>query len=328
MAVFGTGSWGTAFSSVLAEAGCTVRMWGKFADEVDDINRTRTSARYLPTLLLPESISATTDAGEAAEGAAIGVLAVPAQTVRANLAEWGHLLPPDIILVSLMKGLEKGTSLRMSEVVLQSCDIPADQIAVVSGPNIAREIAAQEPAATTVASTSLATAHRVADACHTSYFRPYVHDDVIGAELGGCVKNVIALASGMTEGLGLGHSVTAAVITRGLSEMRALGEAMGAHPATFAGLAGVGDLVVTCLSPHSRNSTFGRNLGRGLSVAEVVALTKQTAEGVSSCAAMRDLAAHHGVPMPIVDNVAAVVHEGRTADEFAEVVLAMLTTAP
>jgi len=216
----------------------------------------------------------------------------------------------------------------MSEVVLQSCDIPADQIAVVSGPNIAREIAAQEPAATTVASTSLATAHRVADACHTSYFRPYVHDDVIGAELGGCVKNVIALASGMTEGLGLGHSVTAAVITRGLSEMRALGEAMGAHPATFAGLAGVGDLVVTCLSPHSRNSTFGRNLGRGLSVAEVVALTKQTAEGVSSCAAMRDLAAHHGVPMPIVDNVAAVVHEGRTADEFAEVVLAMLTTAP
>lgn len=328
MAVFGTGSWGTAFSSVLAEAGCTVRMWGKFADEVDEINRTRTSARYLPNLILPESISATTDAAEAAEGADIGVLAVPAQTVRANLAEWGHLLPPDIILVSLMKGLEKGTSLRMSEVVLQSCDIPADQIAVVSGPNIAREIAAQEPAATTVASTSLATAHRVADACHTSYFRPYVHDDVIGAELGGCVKNVIALASGMTEGLGLGHSVTAAVITRGLSEMRALGEAMGAHPATFAGLAGVGDLVVTCLSPHSRNSTFGRNLGRGLSVAEVVALTKQTAEGVSSCAAMRDLAAHHGVPMPIVDNVAAVVHEGRTADEFAEVVLAMLTTAP
>lgn len=130
----------------------------------------------------------------------------------------------------------------------------------------------------------------------------------------------------MTEGLGLGHSVTAAVITRGLSEMRALGEAMGAHPATFAGLAGVGDLVVTCLSPHSRNSTFGRNLGRGLTVDEVVALTKQTAEGVASCGAMRDLAAHHGVAMPIVDNVTAVVHEGRTAGEFAEVILAMLTT--
>ena len=326
VAVFGTGSWGTAFSSVLAEAGCTVRMWGKFADEVDDINRTRTSARYLPHLLLPESISATTDPGEALEGAAIGVLAVPAQSVRANFADWGHLVPSDIVLVSLMKGLEKGTSLRMSEVVQQSCDIPADQIAVVSGPNIAREIAAKEPAATTVASSSLATAHFVADACHTSYFRPYVHDDVVGAELGGCVKNVIALASGMTEGLGLGHSVTAAVITRGLSEMRALGEAMGAHPATFAGLAGVGDLVVTCLSPHSRNSTFGRNLGRGLTVEEVVALTKQTAEGVASCGAMRDLAAHHGVAMPIVDNVTAVVHEGRTAGEFAEVILAMLTT--
>ncbi len=181
VAVFGTGSWGTAFSSVLAEAGCTVRMWGKFADEVDDINRTRTSARYLPHLLLPESISATTDPGEALEGAAIGVLAVPAQSVRANFADWGHLVPSDIVLVSLMKGLEKGTSLRMSEVVQQSCDIPADQIAVVSGPNIAREIAAKEPAATTVASSSLATAHFVADACHTSYFRPYVHDDVVGA---------------------------------------------------------------------------------------------------------------------------------------------------
>lgn len=322
VAVFGTGSWGTAFTSVLAEAGCRVRMWGKFEDEVADIQRHHASVRYLPDLVLPETVTATTDPAEALDGAGIGVLAVPAQTLRANLAQWGPLLPPGIILVSLMKGLEKGTSKRMTEVVMECLGMPPAQVAAVSGPNIAREIAAREPAATTVASASLATAQRVADACATPAFRPYVHDDVVGAELGGCVKNVIAVASGMTEGLGLGHSVTAAVITRGLTEMRTLGEAMGAHPATFAGLAGVGDLVVTCLSPHSRNSTFGRNLGKGMTVEEVVAVTKQTAEGVASCGAILALAQTHGVDMPIVANVTAVVQQGRTAKEFGQVLTA------
>ncbi|MBK8470102.1 MAG: NAD(P)-dependent glycerol-3-phosphate dehydrogenase [Actinomycetales bacterium] len=322
VAVFGTGSWGTAFASVLAEAGCRVRMWGKFADEVDDIRRYHASVRYLPDLQLPDTVSATTDAAEALDGAGIGILAVPAQTLRANLAEWGPLLPPGIILVSLMKGLEKGTSKRMSEVVIESLGLPAEQMVVVSGPNIAREIAAREPAATTVACASLAAAQRVADACATPAFRPYVHDDVIGAELGGSVKNVIAVASGMTEGLGLGDSVTAAVITRGLTEMRELGEAMGAHPATFAGLAGVGDLVVTCLSRHSRNSTFGRRLGTGMTVDEVIAVTKQTAEGIASCGAILSLAQAHDVHMPIVANVTAVVQQGRTAAEFARVLRA------
>ena len=287
-AVYGTGSWGTAFASVLAEAGCEVRMWGKFEDEVADIQRHHASVRYLPDLRLPDSLTATTDPAEALAGAGIGVLAVPAQTLRANLAEWGPLLPPGIVLVSLMKGLEKGTSKRMTEVVGECLDLAPEQIVAVSGPNIAREIAAREPAATTVASASLATAHRVADACATPAFRPYVHDDVVGAELGGSVKNVIAVASGMTEGLGL---------------------------------AGVGDLVVTCLSPHSRNSTFGRNLGTGMTVAEVVAVTKQTAEGVSSCGAILALARSHGVDMPIVANVTAVVQEGRTGPEFAQVLM-------
>ncbi|MBK6440552.1 MAG: NAD(P)-dependent glycerol-3-phosphate dehydrogenase [Actinomycetales bacterium] len=321
VAVFGTGSWGTAFTSVLAEAGCHVRMWGKFEDEVADIQRHHASMRYLPDLHLPDTVTATADPAEALEGAGIGVLAVPAQTLRANLAEWGPLLPPGIVLVSLMKGLEKGTSKRMTEVVMECLDLPPEQVVAVSGPNIAREIAAREPAATTVASSSLATAQRVADACATPAFRPYVHDDVVGAELGGCVKNVIAVASGMTEGLGLGHSVTAAVITRGLTEMSQLGMAMGAHPATFSGLAGVGDLVVTCLSPHSRNSTFGRNLGTGMTVEEVVAVTKQTAEGVASCGAILALAQAHGVDMPIVANVTAVVQQGRTAAEFGRVLM-------
>ncbi len=322
VAVFGTGSWGTAFASVLAEAGCHVRMWGKFTDEVEDIRRHRASVRYLPDLLLPDTVTATTDAAEALDGATIGVLAVPAQTLRGNLTDWGPHLPPAIVLVSLMKGLEKATSKRMTEVVMEETGIPAHRVVAVSGPNIAREIAAREPAATTVACAALPTAQRVADACATVTFRPYVHDDVIGAELGGSVKNVIAVASGMTEGLGLGHSVQAAVITQGLTEMRMLGEAMGAHPATFAGLAGVGDLVVTCLSPHSRNSTFGRNLGTGLTVEQVVAITKQTAEGVSSCGAILALAQAHGVEMPIVANVTAVVQEGRTAEDFARVLRA------
>jgi glycerol-3-phosphate dehydrogenase (NAD(P)+) len=291
-------------------------MWGKFADEVQDIRTHHASVRYLPDLILPDTVTATTDPAEALDGAGIAVLAVPAQTLRANLAEWGPLLPEGIVVVSLMKGLEKGTQKRMTEVVIECLGLPPEQVVAVSGPNIAREIAAREPAATTIAGASLANAQRVADACATSYFRPYVHDDVVGAELGGCVKNVIALASGMTEGLGLGHSVQAAVITHGLTEMTALGLAMGAHPATFAGLAGVGDLVVTCLSKHSRNSTFGRNLGTGMSVEQVVAVTKQTAEGVSSCGAILELARAHGVDMPIVANVTAVVHDGRSAAEF------------
>lgn len=324
IAVFGTGSWGTAFSAVLADAGARIRMWGKFADEVEDIRTERRSVRYLPDLVLPDTVSATTDPAEALDGAGIVVLAVPAQSLRANLGEWGGLLPPDIVVVSLMKGLERGTSKRMSEVIVEASSVPLSHVAVVSGPNIAREIAAKEPAATTVASVHLPTAQRVADACATGYFRPYVHDDVIGAELGGCVKNVIALAVGMTEGLGLGDAARAAVITHGLAEIRALGVAMGAHPATFAGLAGIGDLVVTCLSPHSRNGTFGRKLGRGMSVAEVVADTKQTAEGVSSCGAVLELARSRGVHMPIVENITAVVHDGRGIDEFSSALLAVI----
>ena len=290
----------------------------------EDIRTLRRSARYLPDLLLPDTITATTEPDEALEGAGIVVLAVPAQSLRTNLGEWGRLLPPDAVIVSLMKGLEKGTTKRMSEVVLEASDVSADRIAVVSGPNIAKEIAAKEPAATTVASAFLPTAQRVADACATGYFRPYVHDDVTGAELGGCVKNVIALAVGMAEGLELGDAARAAVITHGLAEIRSLGVAMGAHPATFAGLAGMGDLVVTCLSPHSRNSTFGRKLGRGMTVAEVVADTNQTAEGVSSCRPVLDLARSHGVAMPIVENITAVVHEGRGIDEFSSALLAVI----
>jgi glycerol-3-phosphate dehydrogenase (NAD(P)+) len=327
VAVFGTGSWGTAFTSVLAEAGAHVRMWGKSADEVADIQRYRTSRRYLPQLALPDSVTATTDPAAALDGAGIAVFAIPAQTLRANLTAWAPLLPPDAggpILVSLMKGLEIGTHQRMTDVMRECLDLPPGRVVALSGPNIAREIAAREPAATTIAGTDLAAAQRVADACATGYFRPYVHDDVVGAELAGCVKNVIALASGMTEGLGLGHGIQAAVMTRGLAEMTALGLAMGAHPATFAGLAGAGDLIVTCLSPHSRNSTVGRQLGSGMSLEQVVAVTAQTAEGVTSAAAILELAQRHGVDMPIVAGVTAVVRDGQSAARFGADLLTLL----
>ncbi|HYO85721.1 MAG TPA: NAD(P)H-dependent glycerol-3-phosphate dehydrogenase [Dermatophilaceae bacterium] len=321
VAVCGTGSWGTAFSAVLADAGAHVRMWGKFADEVADIQTNHSSTRYLPDLALPDTITATTDPQEALDGAQIVVMAIPAQTLRDNLAEWGRFISPDAVVVSLIKGIELGTTKRMSEVLIEAGGVGQDRIAVVSGPNLAKEIARKEPAATVIASTSPATADRVAQACATRYFRPYTNTDVIGCELAGTVKNVIALAVGMAEGLGLGDNSKAALMTRGLAEIQRLGVAMGADSLTFSGLAGVGDLIVTCMSPLSRNSTFGRKLGGGMSVEEVVADTHQTAEGVKSCRAVLDLARHYGVDMPIVENVVAVVHEGRSPREVGSLLM-------
>ena len=211
------------------------------------------------------------------------MLAVPSQTLRANLASWAPLLPPECVLVSLMKGIELGTTRRMSEVIAETTRAAPERIAVVSGPNLAREIAQRQPAASVVACADEAVAEKLQQVCLTSYFRPYTNIDVVGVELGGAVKNVIALAVGMAKGMGMGDNSQASIITRGLAEVTRLGLALGADTATFAGLAGVGDLVATCMSPLSRNRTFGENLGRGMTLAEVVHATRQTAEGVKSC---------------------------------------------
>ncbi|WP_168583944.1 NAD(P)H-dependent glycerol-3-phosphate dehydrogenase [Gephyromycinifex aptenodytis] len=315
VAVFGTGSWGTTFASVIADNGIPVRMWGKFADEVDDLRREHRSVRYLPDLLLPDWVEATTDPQEALEGADILVLALPAQTVRQNLTEWGSCIPADTVIVSLIKGIELGSTKRMTEVIAEVTGAGPERIAAISGPNLAKEIARREPSATVVACASQRTAEFLAEACATPYFRPYTSGDVIGCELGGSVKNVIALAVGMADGLGLGDCAKAAIMTSGLAQMADLGAALGADPATLRGLAGVGDLCTTCLSPLSRNQSFGRHLGTGLSVEEVVAVTTQTAEGVKSCAPLLQLARDHGVHMPTVESVVKVVHEGaRAAD--------------
>ncbi|CAL9433043.1 Glycerol-3-phosphate dehydrogenase [NAD(P)+] [Streptomyces sp. enrichment culture] len=310
-AVFGTGSWGTAFAVILADAGCEVTLWARRPQLVDAVNSTRTNPDYLPGVELPENVRATTDAAEAAAGADFTVLAIPSQTARENLAKWRPLLAPDTVLVSLMKGVELGSAMRMSEVIEDVAEVDADRVAVVTGPNLAREIAARMPAAAVVACTDEAVARRLQAACHTPYFRPYTNTDVIGCELGGAVKNVIGLAVGIADGMGLGDNAKGSLITRGLAETTRLGVALGADPLTFSGLAGLGDLVATCSSPLSRNHTFGTNLGKGMTLEETIAVTQQTAEGVKSCESVLDLARRHDIDMPITETVFEIVHEGK-----------------
>ncbi|SEO00142.1 NAD(P)H-dependent glycerol-3-phosphate dehydrogenase [Actinacidiphila rubida] len=310
-AVYGTGSWGTAFAMVLADAGCEVALWGRRQEVVDAVNTTRTNPDYFPGLELPPAVTATTDPAQAAAGAEFVILAVPSQSLRANLADWAPLLRSDAVLVSLMKGVELGTAKRMSEVIEDVTKAGPDRIAVLSGPNLAPEIAGRQPAAAVVACQDEDVARRLQAACHTAYFRPYTNTDVVGTELGGAVKNVIALAVGIAGGMGLGDNTKASLITRGLAETTRLGMAMGADAHTFAGLAGMGDLVATCSSPLSRNNTFGHNLGRGMSLAETIAVTSQTAEGVKSCESVADLARRHGVDMPITETVVDIVHNGK-----------------
>lgn len=310
IAVMGSGSWGTAFAMVLADAGADVMIWGRDDRVIEEINTSHVNSRYHEGIRLADTIAATGDASQALEGADLVVLAVPAQSLRDNLSRW--VMPPNAVLVSLMKGIEIGTSLRMSQVIDEMTGAGADRIAVVSGPNLAREIAARQPAATAVACADEASARALQDSCTTSYFRPYWTTDVTGVEIGGSVKNVIALANGIAAGMGLGENSQASLITRGLAEMTRLGVALGADPLTFSGLAGVGDLLATCTSPLSRNRTFGFNLGTGMTVAEATEAMKQTSEGVKSCRAIAELAHSHGVEMPITEQIVAVVHEDRS----------------
>ncbi len=309
-AVMGSGSWGTAFAMVLADAGTDVVIWGKDIDAVSSIAHDHENPRYHPGIALPASIGATTDVEEALAGADVVVLAIPSQVLRGNLAGWRPYLAGHSILVSLMKGIELGTTLRMSEVIAEVAEVPASRVAVVSGPNLAREIALRQPAATVVACSDIDHAELLQASTLTSYFRPYTNTDVVGVEIGGATKNVIALANGMAVGLGFGTNTQASLITRGLAESARLGVALGADPMTFAGLAGMGDLVATCTSPLSRNRTFGENLGKGLTVAETTELTQQTCEGVKSCQSILDLARKHDVEMPFTEQVVQVVHHG------------------
>ncbi len=309
-AVLGAGSWGTTFAKVLADAGGKVTLLARRPELARTICSDRENADYLPGIRLPDAVLATADAEEALSGADIVVLAVPSQSLRDNLGRWTPLLPPDSTLLSLMKGVELGTTKRMSEVICEVTGAGADRVAALSGPNLAREIAEEQPAATVIACTDTQRAEALQAACHTPYFRPYTNPDLVGCELGGAVKNVIALAVGMSEGLGFGDNTRASLITRGLAETARLGLALGAELTTFAGLAGLGDLVATCSSPLSRNRTFGEKLGQGMTLEEVQRSTRQTAEGVKSCRSVLDLARAHDVYVPITEAVVRVCHQG------------------
>lgn len=321
IAVMGAGSWGTAFALVLADAGNEVTIWGRRAEVCDAINNDRENSEYLPGVEMPAAISATTDPAEALAGRSIVVLAVPSQNLRANLTAWGEHLPNDAILVSLMKGVEVGTCKRMSEVIAELTGAGPERIAVVSGPNLAREIARREPAASVVSCADADVARQLQKLMHSPAFRPYTNTDVIGSELGGTTKNIIGLAVGVCVGLGFGDNTKASVITRGLAETSRLGLAMGADPVTFSGLAGMGDLVATCSSPLSRNRSFGEKLGQGLSVAEVTAQTRQVAEGVKSCQSVAELARIHQVDMPIVAHVTALIAGEMTPSELVKALI-------
>jgi glycerol-3-phosphate dehydrogenase (NAD(P)+) len=312
----GGGSFGTAIATIAADAGNEVVLWTIEPEVVAEINASHTNDKYHPGITLPAQVGATGDAAQALDGADILILAVPAQTIGENLRNWKQHFSGQPLVVSVMKGIELGTMRRMSQVVHEDGGIPMERIAVISGPNLARELIQKQPAATTVASVDEESAKQLQAALTTDYFRPYFTTDLVGTEIGGAAKNVIALANGMAVGLGYGENAQASLITRGLAEMSRLGVALGANPLTFLGLAGMGDLVATCSSPLSRNRTFGENLGKGLSVDETVAITRQTAEGVKSCMPILQLAQAHGVEMPITQQVVHVVHDGMSPGDM------------
>ena len=307
VAILGAGSWGTAFAQIAADAGNEVSIWGRSPKTVEEINTDHHNFKFHPDNMLPKSITASTDAQQILKDADVVVLAIPAQTLRQNLSDWGSSIPTDAFILSLLKGIEVGSLERMSQVATEVLGIDAQRVSVLTGPNLAGEIIKREPAASVIACSNETNAHHLQDMCATPYFRPYTSTDVIGCELAGSIKNVMALAVGMAIGLGMGDNTKATVITRGLAETARLGVAMGADPSTFAGLAGMGDLVATCSSPLSRNRSVGELLGRGSTMDQARAITKTTAEGVSSAPAVLALAQKFQVDMPIVEAVVDVV---------------------
>lgn len=309
-AVLGAGSWGTTFAKVLADAGREVTLWARRENLAAAIRDTHTNPDYLPGIELPRTLQATSDFDAALEGVDAVALGVPSQSLRENLQVFRDSLPSGVPIVSLAKGVEIGTGLRMSEVVGRVGRVESGRVVVLTGPNLAMEIAADRPTASVLACVNHDTAVAVQHACATRYFRPYTITDVVGAEIAGTGKNIIALACGIADGLGLGLNTAASLMTRGLNELARLGEKLGALPATFAGLAGLGDLVATCSSPLSRNRTLGARLAGGVGLeAAQAAGGGQVAEGVVSCRSVRDLAHRHGVDMPITEAVYRVCYQ-------------------
>lgn len=310
IAVIGAGSWGTTFAKVLVDAGNDVLLWSRREELTEEINTSHRNGDYMPGINLPETLVASSDIAQVLKGASQVYIAVPSQTLRDNLESWGNLIEPDAIVVSLMKGVEQSSGLRMSEVIAEVLKLSQDQICVVSGPNLSLEIASEQPAACVAACTSEVNAHLVAAASTNQYFTTFTNKDVIGTEFGGILKNLIAVAIGIVNGVGYGQNTKASIMTRGLAEISRFAQAFGAKKKTMVGLAGLGDLIATSESPLSRNHKAGEMLGKGYSKREVLKRLSQTAEGLTSVAPILKLAAQKGVSMPIVEQVHLVL-EGK-----------------
>ncbi len=310
--VVGAGSWGTTIAS-LVSANAPTRLWCRRPEVAGEINARATNEQYLPGFALAPPLEAGSDLAAAVTGAGIVAMAVPSHVFRGVLEELVPHLGPGVPVISLSKGLEQGSHRRMSEIVEELA--PGHPVGVLTGPNLAREVLAGSPAAAVLAMSDVAAAERLVPIFAREHFRVYVGHDVVGCELGGALKNVVALAVGMAEGLGLADNSRAALITRGLAELTRLGVAMGGEPATFAGLAGLGDLLATCLSPQSRNHHVGVQLGRGRTLGEITAAMQQVAEGVKTARVVLELAAEHGLEMPITSELCAVLDGGRDPGE-------------
>jgi len=322
VAVIGAGSWGTTVAS-LSATNTPTTLWAREPDLVREISQEHRNSRYLPDFALPEQLRCTNDVEEAVTNADVVVMAVPSHGFRSVLHDAADFVRPWVPVVSLAKGLEAGTLKRMSQVVQD--ELPGHPVAVMTGPNLAREIMAGQPAASVVAVNDDIIGKELQRIFGTSRLRIYTNTDVIGCELAGVVKNVIAIASGMVEGMGFGDNTRATVITRGLAELARLGVAMGGDPLTFSGLAGAGDLIATCLSRQSRNNTVGIQLGKGRAIQQILDEMHMVAEGVKSCPSVLQLANDHGVDMPITEQVVAVCHQGRAV---ADAMLSLMQRQP
>lgn len=308
--LLGGGSWGTTVASLTARNSPTI-MWARDPRSVEDINKHHRNEKYLPGADLNESLKATTSIKEAVKDADVIIMGVPSHSFRHVLEEASTHIRPWVPIVSLTKGLEQGTRMRMTEIIESL--MPGHPAGILTGPNLAREIMAGQAAAAVIAMVDDTIANALQKVFRSGLFRVYTNDDVVGCELGGALKNVIAIAVGMGDGMGAGDNTRAAVITRGLAELNRLGIEMGGKPNTFAGLAGMGDLIATCISPLSRNRSVGVELGKGRPIDAIINDMSMVAEGVKTCSVVMDLAKHYNIEMPISHEVYKVVHEGNTA---------------
>ncbi len=313
MCVLGSGSWGSALALVLAKNGYEVGLWTLSEEQANKINRTKENIDYLPGVLFPQNIFVTTSLEDAIRDSAIVVLAVPSQAVRSVCKQIKEIVKPTQILVDVAKGLEKGTGLRLSEVCKE--ELPNNEYVTLSGPSHAEEVARDIPTTLVAASENIEVAEKVQDIFMNPKVRVYTNPDIIGVELGGALKNIVAFGAGICDGLGLGDNAKAALMTRGIREISRLGVAMGANASTFAGLSGIGDLIVTCTSMHSRNRRAGILIGQGKNLEETLKEVKMVVEGITATEVAHHVAKELNVDMPITNAIYSVLHEGSNANE-------------